>query len=106
MESTTGTPLLGVEPGGLLTLIDDLHSQMLCTPSILNHPPSPMDTFNLAPEGEQALDSMDWLGLSMGEEKGEETPTLAPLGPPTPTSVFSTDFLDTYDLQMHWDSCL
>ncbi|XP_053194836.1 myocardin-related transcription factor A-like [Scomber japonicus] len=106
LESTTGTPLLGVEPGGLLTLIDDLHSQMLCTPSILNHPPSPMDTFNLTPEGEQALDSMDWLGLSMGEEKGEETPTLAPLGPPTPTSVFSTDFLDTYDLQMHWDSCL
>ncbi|XP_062295316.1 myocardin-related transcription factor A-like [Scomber scombrus] len=106
LESTTGTPLLGVEPGGLLTLIDDLHSQMLCTPSILNHPLSPMDTFNLAPEGEQALDSMDWLGFTMGEEKGEETPTLAPLGPPTPTSVFSTDFLDSYDLQMHWDSCL
>lgn len=106
LESTTGKPLLGVEPGGLLTLIDDLHSQMLCTPSILDHPLSPMDTFNMAAEGEQGLDSMDWLDLTMGGERGEETPTLAPLGPQTPPSVFSTDFLDSYDLQIHWDSCL
>ncbi|KAM7386545.1 hypothetical protein PAMA_009246 [Pampus argenteus] len=106
LESTTGTPLLGVEPGGLLTLIDDLHSQMLCTPSILDHPPSPMDSFNLEPDMEQGPDSMDWLDLTMGGERGEETPALAPLGPPTPTSVFSTDFLDSSDLQIHWDSCL
>lgn len=106
LESTTGTPLLGVEPGGLLTLIDDLHSQMLCTPSILDHPPSPMDSFSLAAEGEQGLDSMDWLDITMGGERGEETPALAPLGPPTPASVFSTDFLDSIDLQIHWDSCL
>uniref|UniRef100_A0A4W6CGX4 SAP domain-containing protein n=1 Tax=Lates calcarifer TaxID=8187 RepID=A0A4W6CGX4_LATCA len=107
LESTTGKPLLGVEPGGLLTLIDDLHSQMLCTPSILDHPPSPMDTFNMEAEREQqALDSMDWLDLTMGGEREEETPTLAPLGPQTPPSVFSTDFLDSSDLQIQWDSCL
>ncbi|KAM7372270.1 hypothetical protein PAMP_009450 [Pampus punctatissimus] len=106
LESTTGTPLLGVEPGGLLTLIDDLHSQMLCTPSILDHPPSPMDSFNLEADREQGPDNMDWLDLTMGGESGEETPALAPLGPPTPTSVFSTDFLDSSDLQIHWDSCL
>ncbi|KAM8725074.1 myocardin-related transcription factor A-like isoform 1-T1 [Acanthopagrus schlegelii] len=106
LESTTGKPLLGVEPGGALTLIDDLHSQMLCTPSILDHPLSPMDTSDMAPEGEPGLDSMDWLDLTIGEVRGEETPTLAPLGPQTPPSVFSTDFLDTYDLQIHWDSCL
>ncbi|KAM4635627.1 myocardin-related transcription factor A-like [Polymixia lowei] len=115
LESTTGKPLLGVEPGGLLTLIDDLHSQMLSTPSILDHPPSPMDTCDLgyapvAPPGvlgfgEQGLDSMDWLDLTMGERVSEETPTLAPLAPQTPASVFSTDFLDT-DLHIHWDSCL
>lgn len=105
LESTTGKPLLGVEPGGLLTLIDDLHSQMLCTPSILDHPLSPMDTFDMAAEGEQGLDCMDWLDLTMGGER-EETPTLAPLCPQTPPSVFSTDFLDSSDLPIHWDSCL
>ncbi|XP_042361145.1 myocardin-related transcription factor A-like isoform X2 [Plectropomus leopardus] len=107
LESTTGKPLLGVEPGGLLTLIDDLHSQMLCTPSILDHPLSPMDTFDMAAEGEQGLDGMDWLdGIELVGASGEETPTLAPLCPQTPSSVFSTDFLDSSDLQIHWDSCL
>ncbi|XP_068574319.1 myocardin related transcription factor Ab isoform X2 [Cebidichthys violaceus] len=106
LESTTGKPLLGVEPGGLLTLIDDLHSQMLCTPSILDHPLSPMDTFDLDTEEGHGLDGMDWLDLTMGGERGEETSTLAPLGPQTPTSVFSTDFLDSSDLPIHWDSCL
>lgn len=115
LESTTGKPLLGVEPGGPLTLIDDLHSQMLSTPSILEHPSSPsaMDTYELGYNpnppgldfGEQALDSMDWLDITMGGG-GSEAPTLAPLGPPTPPSVFSADFLDGSDLQLHWDSCL
>ncbi|KAG7506161.1 hypothetical protein JOB18_048044 [Solea senegalensis] len=106
LESTTGKPLLGVEPGGLLTLIDDLHSQMLCTPSILDNPPSPMDTFDMVAEDEHVLDSMDWLDLTVGRESSEESPTLDPLGPQTPPSVFSTDFLDSSDLQIHWDSCL
>ncbi|KAM3863906.1 myocardin-related transcription factor A-like [Diretmus argenteus] len=116
LESTTGKPLLGAEPGGPLTLIDDLHSQMLSTPSILDHPSSPMDTYELGymaadPSGglgfgEQGLDSMDWLDLTMGEGGSEETSTLAPLGPQTPPSIFSTDFLDSSDLQIHWDSCL
>lgn len=106
LESTTGKPLLGVEPGGLLTLIDDLHSQLLCTPSILDHPPFPMDTFDLTGEGQQGLDSTDWLDLTMDGEKDEETPALAPLGPQTPLSVFSAEFLDSSDLHIHWDSCL
>ncbi|XP_033944229.1 myocardin-related transcription factor A-like isoform X2 [Pseudochaenichthys georgianus] len=98
LESTTGKPLLAGEPGGLLTLIDDLHSHMLCTPSILDRPLSPLDTFDMAAEGESGLDCMDWLDLTMGREREEETPTLAPLGPQTPPSVFCADFLDTYDL--------
>ncbi|KAM4623511.1 myocardin related transcription factor Ab isoform 3-T3 [Polymixia lowei] len=73
LESTTGAPLLGVEADGGLTLIDDLHSQMLSTPSILDHPPSPMDTSDLgfSPHpagldfGDPTLDSMDWLDISM-----------------------------------------
>ncbi|XP_037546681.1 myocardin related transcription factor Ab isoform X2 [Nematolebias whitei] len=131
LESTTGTPLLGMEPDGGLTLIDDLHSQMLSTPSILDHPPSPMDTSDLGfspPSagldfGVPSLDSMDWLDISMGTEGvGSESgggrrggsiagerdggTSLAPLAPHTPPSVFSADFLDSTDLQLHWESCL
>lgn len=132
LESTTGAPLLGVEPGGGLSLIDDLHSQMLSTPSILEHPSSPMDTSDLgfSPHpagldfGDPTLDSMDWLDISMvgiaggsggrggggggggvgGDADGGTS--LAPLVPHTPPSVFSTDFLDSSDLQLHWESCL
>ncbi|KAF6715832.1 Myocardin-related transcription factor B [Oryzias melastigma] len=104
LESTTGKPLLGVEPGGVITLIDDLHSQLLCTPSILDHPPSPMDTLDAV--GGWGFDNKDWLDFSTGGDRDEDTPTLAPLGPPTPVSVFSTDFLDSSDLHLHWDSCL
>lgn len=100
LESTTGKPLLGVEPGGLLTLIDDLHNQMLCTSSILDHPPSPMDT--VAP-WEQGLDNMDWLDLSTEGDREVETSSLALQTPP---SVFSTDFLDSSDLHIQWESCL
>lgn len=100
LESTRGKPLLVGETGGLSTLIDDLHSQILCTPSILHHPLSPMEISNMVGEGEDGLDSMDWLNLTMGGIREEEIPTLGLLGPLTPPSVFSTDFLDHYDLQI------
>lgn len=127
LETSTGTPLLGAEPGGPLPLIDDLHSQMLSTPSILDHPPLPMDTYELgysAPTtgldfADAALDTMDWLDITMGENVGPggsrgagtspahgTSLTVAPAGPPVPTSIFSADFLDSPDLQLHWDSCL
>ncbi|KAL2078082.1 hypothetical protein ACEWY4_025767 [Coilia grayii] len=145
LESTTGAPLLGGtdDPDGPLTLIDELHSQMLSTPSILEQPPSPMDTCELgfAPHptgldfGDPTLDGMDWLDISMGgggvtgggggsgggggdgtggvsgigigvNGGSEGTTILAPLGSQTPPSVFSADFLDSSDLQLHWDSCL
>uniref|UniRef100_A0A3P8WWR8 Uncharacterized protein n=1 Tax=Cynoglossus semilaevis TaxID=244447 RepID=A0A3P8WWR8_CYNSE len=85
---------------------------MLSTPSILDHPPSPMDTSDLgfSPHstgldfGDPTLDSMDWLDISMvGSDSGT---SLAPLAPQTPPSVFSADFLDSTDLQLHWESCL
>ncbi|XP_010078768.1 PREDICTED: MKL/myocardin-like protein 1 [Pterocles gutturalis] len=113
LESSTGLPLLtaghdGPEP---LSLIDDLHSEMLSSSAILDHPPSPMDTSELhfahEPSGgialdlaEANLDSMDWLGLP-----GGPVMSLAPLSTAAP-SLFSTDFLDGHDLQLHWDSCL
>ncbi|XP_015483472.1 myocardin-related transcription factor A isoform X3 [Parus major] len=113
LESSTGLPLLtaghdGPEP---LSLIDDLHSEMLSSSAILDHPPSPMDTSELhfahEPSGgialdlaEANLDSMDWLELP-----GGSVMSLAPLNTTAP-SLFSTDFLDGHDLQLHWDSCL
>ncbi|KAJ8251590.1 hypothetical protein GJAV_G00222980 [Gymnothorax javanicus] len=115
LESTTGKPLLGVEPGGPLTLIDDLHSQMLSTPSILDHPPSPMDTSDLSftphPTGldfeDPVQDCMDWVDIWTMDGAGSGGPSLAPISScHTPPSVFSADFLDGSDLQLHWDSCL
>ncbi|XP_061666353.1 myocardin related transcription factor Ab isoform X2 [Syngnathoides biaculeatus] len=123
LESST---LLGVEPGGGLTLMDDLHSQMLSGSGILDHPSSPMDTSDLgfsthSPELgllDVALDSMDWLDISMvgnssgrsgtgvGGGGGDGGTSLTPLAPHTPPSVFSADFLDSTDLQLHLESCL
>uniref|UniRef100_A0A8C2ALP0 Myocardin related transcription factor Ab n=1 Tax=Cyprinus carpio TaxID=7962 RepID=A0A8C2ALP0_CYPCA len=115
LESTTGAPLLGVEPDGPLTLIDDLHNQMLSTSSILDHPPSPMDTSDLSFSPHPAsldfedpiLDGMDWLDIPVlggGNNSNSGGMVLAPLSSHTPPSVFSADFLDSSDLQLHWDS--
>ncbi|XP_056111452.1 myocardin related transcription factor Ab isoform X6 [Rhinichthys klamathensis goyatoka] len=117
LESTTSAPLLGVEPDGPLTLIDDLHNQMLSTYSILDHPQSPMDTSDMSFSPHPAnldfedptLDSMDWLdipGVGGGSNCNGGGMVLAPLSSHTPPSVFSADFLDSSDLQIHWDSCL
>ncbi|XP_053368056.1 myocardin related transcription factor Ab isoform X3 [Clarias gariepinus] len=114
LESTTGSPLLGVDPDGPLTLIDDLHNQMLSTSSILDHPHSPMDTSELSfsphPTSldfeDPVLDGMDWLDISMGGGNSTGGTILVPLSSHTPPSVFSADFLDSSDLQLHWDSCL
>ncbi|XP_053108264.1 myocardin-related transcription factor A isoform X2 [Hemicordylus capensis] len=112
LESSTGLPLLTAGPDGPepLSLID-LYSEMLSSSAILDHPSSPMDTSELhfAPEptggpsldlADANLDSMDWLELS-----GGPVMSLTPLSTATP-SLFSTDFLDGHDLQLHWDSCL
>ncbi|XP_061495204.1 myocardin-related transcription factor A isoform X2 [Rhineura floridana] len=112
LESSTGLPLLTAGPDGPepLSLID-LYNDMLSSSAILDHPSSPMDTSELhfVPEptgepsldlGEANLDSMDWLELS-----GGPVMSLTPLSTATP-SLFSTDFLDGHDLQLHWDSCL
>ncbi|MGH0118480.1 UNVERIFIED_CONTAM: hypothetical protein FKN15_054332 [Acipenser sinensis] len=133
LESTTGAPLLRADAEGCgqrLSLIDDLHNEMLSTASILDQPlPSPMDTselhFPVAPGDPAAgpppssghlgnlgldladpcLDSMDWLDLTMGMGLCLNS-GLPSLNTQTPSSVFSADFLDSHDLQLHWDSCL
>ncbi|XP_078093741.1 myocardin-related transcription factor A-like isoform X2 [Mustelus asterias] len=110
LVSSTGVPLLSVDNDGTepLSLIDDLHNQMLSSSSILEHPHSPMDTSDMHFTADSAgltldladtnLDNMEWLDLTMGSS----SVGLAPLSSVTP-SVFSTDFLDSHDLQLHWD---
>ncbi|XP_066452281.1 myocardin-related transcription factor A isoform X2 [Eleutherodactylus coqui] len=112
LESSTGTKILQWDEDDTLSmpLIDELHSQMLSSLAILDHPTSFMDTTDLhfTPEGnplgldisEPHLDNKDWLGLL-------EPPAmnLTPLSTTTP-SVFSTDFFDSYDLQLQWDTGL
>lgn len=87
---------LGSELGELATLIDDLHGQSLCSSSILEPPPFPP----AASLKEMGADGMDWFPLTSGDEE-PLSPDL--LGPPTPSSVFSADFLDGPDLAFHWD---
>ncbi|XP_056609032.1 myocardin-related transcription factor A isoform X3 [Triplophysa dalaica] len=108
LESTTGKPLLGVEPGGPMTLIVDLHNQMLSTPSILDHTCSPMDTCDLgfsshSPSDlvDSVPDSMDWIDFGMSGPGGEGLGIMN-LNGHAPSSLFSADFLDTSDL--NWSS--
>lgn len=108
LESTTGKPLLGVEPGGPTTLIVDLHNQMLSTPSILDHPRCPMDTCDMSFSShsasdlvDSAPDSMDWLEFGVGAT-AVEGPGLVHINGHNHSSLFSADFLDTSDL--NWSS--
>uniref|UniRef100_A0AAY4C653 SAP domain-containing protein n=1 Tax=Denticeps clupeoides TaxID=299321 RepID=A0AAY4C653_9TELE len=116
LERTTGASLLGgAEPDTQIPLIDELHTQMLSTPSFLDQPSSPMDTselsFNPQPTSldlsDSTLDTMDWLDMPLGgggRSFGDAgTAVITPAWSQTPPSVFSADFLDSPDLQLHWD---
>ncbi|XP_073694627.1 myocardin-related transcription factor B isoform X1 [Garra rufa] len=79
-----------------LRLMEELKNQLL------ERPHSPMDTSDLtftdtAPSAlllqDTGLDNMEWLDLTIP----------GPAGISSPTAVFSTDFLDSTDLQLHWD---
>lgn len=87
---------LDSERDELATLIDDLHGQNLCASSIVDPPPSLLATALK----EISMDGMDWFHLNSGDEE-PLSPDL--LGPPTPSSMFSTDLLDSPDLAFDWD---
>lgn len=79
-----------------LCLLEELQNQML------EQPNSPMDTSELgfsdptAPSSfslqDTGLDNMEWLDLTMP----------GPIGGLNPLGIAS-EFLDTHDLQLHWD---
>ncbi|NWQ63047.1 MKL2 protein, partial [Neopipo cinnamomea] len=90
------------------SLIEDLQNDLLNHTSILDHSHSPMETSD--PQfttnnsclsldlPDTNLDNMEWLDITMPSSSSG----LTPLSSAAP-SVFSTDFLDPQDLQLHWD---
>ncbi|XP_016369034.1 MKL/myocardin-like protein 2 [Sinocyclocheilus rhinocerous] len=79
-----------------LRMMEELKNQLL------ERPHSPMDTSDLTftdtppsalPLQDAGLDNMEWLDLTIP----------GPAGICSPTAVFSSDFLDSTDLQLHWD---
>ncbi|NXW26927.1 MKL2 protein, partial [Phaetusa simplex] len=90
------------------SLIEDLQNDLLNHSSILDHSHSPMETSDPQFTSNNSclsldlpdtnLDNMEWLDITMPSSSSG----LTPLSSTTP-SVFSTDFLDPQDLQLHWD---
>ncbi|NXM67033.1 MKL2 protein, partial [Serilophus lunatus] len=90
------------------SLIEDLQNDLLNHSSVLDHSHSPMETSD--PQfttnnsclsldlPDTNLDNMEWLDITMPSSSSG----LTPLSSAAP-SVFSTDFLDPQDLQLHWD---
>ncbi|NXI44979.1 MKL2 protein, partial [Galbula dea] len=90
------------------SLIEDLQNDLLNHSGILDHSHSPMETAD--PQfttnnsclsldlPDTNLDNMEWLDITMPSSSSGLTPLSS-----TAPSVFSTDFLDPQDLQLHWD---
>ncbi|XP_075370915.1 myocardin-related transcription factor B isoform X6 [Mycteria americana] len=90
------------------SLIEDLQNDLLNHSSILDHSHSPMETSDPQFTANSSclsldlpdtnLDNMEWLDITMPSSSSGLTPLSS-----TAPSVFSTDFLDPQDLQLHWD---
>ncbi|KFZ65334.1 MKL/myocardin-like 2 [Antrostomus carolinensis] len=98
----------GNEDRESFSLIEDLQNDLLNHSSVLDHSHSPMETSD--PQfttnnsclsldlPDTNLDNMEWLDITMPSSSSGLTPLSS-----TAPSVFSTDFLDPQDLQLHWD---
>ncbi|NXC38217.1 MKL2 protein, partial [Penelope pileata] len=98
----------GNEDRESFSLIEDLQNDLLNHSSILDHSHSPMETSDPQFTSNNSclsldlpdtnLDNMEWLDITMPSSSSGLTPLSS-----TAPSVFSTDFLDPQDLQLHWD---
>ncbi|XP_044158616.1 myocardin-related transcription factor B isoform X4 [Bufo gargarizans] len=86
------------------SLIDDLNNDLH---SILDHDSTPMETTDTPFTATSCLsldlqdtnlDNMEWLDITMPNSASSLTPLSS-----TIPSMFSTDFLDTNDLQLQWE---
>ncbi|XP_048408186.2 myocardin-related transcription factor B isoform X2 [Stegostoma tigrinum] len=110
LSSGANIPQVAVSQEGSDSLpgMEDLPNDLLNTPSILDQQHAAMDTCDMHFNTENSclnldlpdtnLDNMDWLDLTMPAS----TTGLTPINSAAP-SVFSTDFLDGHDLQLHWE---
>ncbi|XP_048724333.2 myocardin-related transcription factor B isoform X9 [Caretta caretta] len=90
------------------SLIEDLQNDLLNHSSMLDHAHSPMETADQQFTANSSclsldlpdtnLDNMEWLDITMPNSSSGLTPLSS-----TAPSMFSTDFLDPQDLQLHWD---
>ncbi|CAI5792202.1 Uncharacterized protein PODLI_1B029123 [Podarcis lilfordi] len=90
------------------SLIEDLQNDLLNHSGILDHSQSPMETTDSQFTASNSclsldlpdtnLDNMEWLDITMPNASSGLTPLSS-----TAPSMFSTDFLDPQDLQLHWD---
>ncbi|KAM5152043.1 myocardin-related transcription factor B isoform 2-T2 [Mantella aurantiaca] len=109
MPSGTNIPHLDghVDGRDTFSLIDDLNNDLLQHHSILDHDPTPMETTDTPFTANSCLsldlqdtnlDNMEWLDITMPNSASSLTPLSS-----TIPSMFSTDFLDTTDLQLQWE---
>ncbi|XP_069503929.1 myocardin-related transcription factor B isoform X2 [Ambystoma mexicanum] len=90
------------------SLIEDLQNELLEHSALLDHSHSPMETSDppFVVNGsclsldlpDTNLDNMEWLDITMPNSASSLTPLSA-----TVPNMFSSDFLDPQDLQLHWD---
>uniref|UniRef100_A0A8C0J8Z8 Myocardin related transcription factor B n=1 Tax=Chelonoidis abingdonii TaxID=106734 RepID=A0A8C0J8Z8_CHEAB len=90
------------------SLIEDLQNDLLNHSSMLDHAHSPMETADQQFTANSSclsldlpdtnLDNMEWLDITLPNSSSGLTPLSS-----TAPSMFSTDFLDPQDLQLHWD---
>ncbi|KAG9477085.1 myocardin-related transcription factor B isoform X2 [Eleutherodactylus coqui] len=106
LPSGTNIPHLESHSDGrdTFSLIDDLNNDLH---SILDHDPTPMETTDTPFTANSCLsldlqdtnlDNMEWLDITMPNSASSLTPLSS-----TIPSMFSTDFLDTNDLQLQWE---
>ncbi|XP_061455885.1 myocardin-related transcription factor B isoform X3 [Rhineura floridana] len=110
LPSGSGMPQLASsnEDRESFSLIEDLQNDLLNHSGILDHSQSPMETTDSQFTTSNAclsldlpdtnLDNMEWLDITMPNASSGLTPLSS-----TAPSMFSTDFLDPQDLQLHWD---
>ncbi|XP_044515092.1 myocardin-related transcription factor B isoform X4 [Gracilinanus agilis] len=110
LPSTSEIPQLtsNSEDRESFSLIEDLQNDLLSHSGMLDHSHSPMETSEAQFAANNSclsldlpdsnLDNMEWLDITMPNSSSG----LTPLSSAAP-SMFSTDFLDPQDLQLHWD---
>ncbi|XP_037363474.1 myocardin-related transcription factor B isoform X2 [Talpa occidentalis] len=98
----------GGEDRVAFSLMEDLHSDLLSHPGVLDSSHSPMETSEAQFAASTSclsldlpdsnLDTMEWFDITMPSSSSGLTPLSTPA-----SSVFSAEFLDPQDLPLPWD---